>query len=276
MVVKNEEDTLARCLESVKDHISEFLIVDTGSTDGTKSIVSETLVQQGIPGEIVSRKWQNFGHNRTQALKLAQKRGKADWWLMLDADMTVFFHENLLEWLNGDPDPDVVAWKTPIHEEGTNTSYLLPLLIRANAGGKYVGVTHEYLLVEGKQRPILGLNIEHHHDGVHRPEKFERDLKLLAPGVKAKDPRAIFYTAECYRCLGDTAMAIRFYKKRAEMGGWDEEVWYSQFRAAALEQNIAKLLKIWKKRPHRCEPLLEAARIVSRNGTDDVLFVESP
>ena len=31
MIVKNEEDVLARCLESVSDLVDEIVIVDTGS-----------------------------------------------------------------------------------------------------------------------------------------------------------------------------------------------------------------------------------------------------
>ena len=38
MIVKNEEDTLARCIKSVKDIADEIIIVDTGSTDKTREI----------------------------------------------------------------------------------------------------------------------------------------------------------------------------------------------------------------------------------------------
>lgn len=36
MIVKNEEHTIARCLDSVKNIADEIIIVDTGSTDRTK------------------------------------------------------------------------------------------------------------------------------------------------------------------------------------------------------------------------------------------------
>lgn len=36
MIVKNEEQVLARCLDSVADLMDEIIIVDTGSTDRTK------------------------------------------------------------------------------------------------------------------------------------------------------------------------------------------------------------------------------------------------
>ncbi len=40
MIVKNEEDVLARCLDSVADLVEEIIIVDTGSTDKTKEIAA--------------------------------------------------------------------------------------------------------------------------------------------------------------------------------------------------------------------------------------------
>ncbi|MBW2304034.1 MAG: glycosyltransferase, partial [Deltaproteobacteria bacterium] len=38
MIVKNEETTLPRCLESVRGAVDEMIIVDTGSTDSTREI----------------------------------------------------------------------------------------------------------------------------------------------------------------------------------------------------------------------------------------------
>lgn len=40
MIVKNEAETLARCLDSVADLMDEMIIVDTGSTDETKEIAA--------------------------------------------------------------------------------------------------------------------------------------------------------------------------------------------------------------------------------------------
>ena len=40
MIVKNEQDVIARCLESVKNIVDEIIIVDTGSSDRTVEIAS--------------------------------------------------------------------------------------------------------------------------------------------------------------------------------------------------------------------------------------------
>ena len=40
MIVRNEEERLARCLRSVQGAVDEIVIVDTGSMDGTKAIAA--------------------------------------------------------------------------------------------------------------------------------------------------------------------------------------------------------------------------------------------
>ena len=41
MIVRNEEDNLPHCLESVQGLFDEIVVVDTGSTDRTKEIARE-------------------------------------------------------------------------------------------------------------------------------------------------------------------------------------------------------------------------------------------
>ena len=41
MIVKNEEDVIGRCLESVRGMMDEIIVVDTGSEDRTKEIVKQ-------------------------------------------------------------------------------------------------------------------------------------------------------------------------------------------------------------------------------------------
>ena len=79
---KNRAGSLPRCLDSVLAHIGHWIVVDTGSSDGTQSIVREHM--RDVPGELFERPWRDFGWNRSEALRLA--RGKADYVLVMDAD----------------------------------------------------------------------------------------------------------------------------------------------------------------------------------------------
>ena len=75
MIVKDEKDVICRCLASVKPVIDYWVIVDTGSSDGTQEIIRAFMKE--IPGELHERPWINFGHNRNEALELAKGKWPA-------------------------------------------------------------------------------------------------------------------------------------------------------------------------------------------------------
>ena len=80
MIVKNEESTLPKCLNSVKKFVNEIIILDTGSTDKTVKIA------QGYGANVHHFKWCNdFSAARNEALKYVT----GDWVLVLDADETL-------------------------------------------------------------------------------------------------------------------------------------------------------------------------------------------
>jgi transposase len=58
MIVKNEASVIRRCLDSVLAIVSQWVIVDTGLTDGTQDIVREHL--RDLPGELHERPWRDF------------------------------------------------------------------------------------------------------------------------------------------------------------------------------------------------------------------------
>lgn len=267
LMVKNETELLPVAAASVLPLIDSWTVVDTGSEDGTQEMVQRLFAS--LPGELHEREWVDFGLNRTQLLDLA--RGKADWLLLLDADMTVEWHEDFLDWLDDDPDPSVDAWMVEVREDWG--WYRLPLLIRGNQEWRYEGRTHEALDTTGrKRRSLLGLTVHHHPE--HGLEKHERDLGLLQDGYAAGDPRATFYTAQALRGLGRTDEAAAAYRLRASMNGWEEERWYAAYQAAKLDQDVDALLAAHALRPWRHEPLSAAARLVARQPNDDVLFLE--
>jgi len=77
MITKDEEHTLAACLTSVRDVVSQMVIADTGSTDGTVRIARE------FGATVISVPWENhFAKARNAALASMT----TDWVLVLDAD----------------------------------------------------------------------------------------------------------------------------------------------------------------------------------------------
>lgn len=77
MIVKDEEVYLKDCLNSVKDVVDEIVIVDTGSTDKTKTIAEE------FGAKVLDFEWiDDFSAARNFALK----NSSSGWILYLDAD----------------------------------------------------------------------------------------------------------------------------------------------------------------------------------------------
>lgn len=267
MIARDEADHIGAALSSVRGLVDAWVLVDTGSTDGTQRIATEAM--QGVPGKVVQREWLGFADARTAALKAAW--GAADWLLVMDADMTAEAHPRFREWLDTDPDPWTMAWQVEIYDRGLR--YRLPWLLRGDRDWRYEGETHAYLVGEGKQRPVTGLTLTHH--GEYSREKFERDLEVLASGVESKDARSVYYTAWALKALGRTAEAIEMFELRAQLNGWDEERWHSSYMAALLAEDVDALVAVHAARPWRHEPLSQAAKLVAARGArDDMLFLE--
>lgn len=80
LIVKNEEQHLAACLETVKGWVDEIIILDSGSTDKT-----EEIARQYTDKFYVNIEWPGFGAQR----RLAQGYITSDYVLWLDADEQV-------------------------------------------------------------------------------------------------------------------------------------------------------------------------------------------
>ncbi len=126
---------IERSLGSAKPIIDYWVIVDTGSTDGTQEIIKNFL--KDIPGELHERPWKNFAHNRNEALALA--KGKSDYVLILDADDQIVLDENFQL-----PNLDKDFYHVWINLSGT--SYTRPQIIKDSLPWEWVGVLHEALM----------------------------------------------------------------------------------------------------------------------------------
>jgi tetratricopeptide (TPR) repeat protein len=290
MIVKDEAAVIERCLASVRDLIDHWVICDTGSTDGTKRLIAETL--EGIPGELHERPWVDFGHNRTEALRLA--RGKADYLLLLDADWTFEAQSGALEGLTDD-----VYLVRHVHNPAGGFELFNRHLVRGDLDWRYVGAAHEYIETDGPttEGRLEGAWIVNWADGgVGRERRWRRDVELLEKDL-ARDPgnlRSLFYLAQTQRDLGETARALELYAKRAASGGWEEEVYYSLYQVGALSEWPAAaeaLIRAWEYRPARAEALYRlvlglrerdlhqaayalASRGIKIEQPGDILFVE--
>ncbi len=269
MIVKNEARVIARCLRSVLPLLSSWVIVDTGSTDGTQEIVRE--VMKDLPGELYERPWRDFASNRNEALELAE--GRADYLLVIDADDTLSFSPDLTV-------PPLTENEYSLLVQYGSMSHWRSHLFRADAGFHYVGVVHE-VVVGGKGVPATRLpGITYHctTEGARSadPEKYRKDAAALTAALE-KEPgnaRYTFYLAQSHRDAGEPEKAIEVYERRVAMGGWAEEVWYSLYQVAMLTMRlerpapevIAAFLRAYEYRPSRAEAFYQLAAYLRNKG----------
>jgi glycosyltransferase involved in cell wall biosynthesis len=79
IICRNEEDVIGGCLASLGGLSDDVVVLDNGSTDGTKEIVKQAGVR------LIEDTWEGFGRTKNKATRLA----KHDWVLNLDADESV-------------------------------------------------------------------------------------------------------------------------------------------------------------------------------------------
>lgn len=260
MIVRNEAHIVHEVLDAVAPYIASWVIVDTGSVDGTQDVIRNHMARLGIPGQLYERPWRNFGENRSEALALAMGHGDYIW--VIDAD----------DMLTGAPDFTALTadvYELRYHDAGTMT-YWRKQLFRNGLRWRYQGVVHEFpecLDPTHGERLDGDYNIESRRLGARNqdPQKYarDRDLLLAEVGRNPEDARTVFYLAQSYFDLGDFANARAWYERRVEMGGWEEEVFRSMFRVAesmsllgtAWPEVQDAYLRAWEYRPVRAEPL---------------------
>ena len=237
MIVKNEARVIRRCLDSVRDIIDYWVIVDTGSTDGTQDIIRAHF--QDVPGELVERPWRDFAQNRSEALALARPRG--DYTFIIDAD-------DALELQAGFQLPRLSADSYQIDIQDTNIRYQRTQFVSNALAWRYAGVLHEYLTCEGAgPTGTLPLTMRRNHAGARRrdPSTYLNDVAVLEAELgREADPflisRYTFYLAQSYRDSNQPERALEAYLKRADLGYWHEETCVALLQAARLMQTLER------------------------------------
>jgi len=263
MIVKDEAHVIARCLDSVLPFIDRWVIVDTGSSDGTQDVIRQRLSQ--LPGELHERPWCNFEVNRNEALDLA--RTTANFLLFMDADDVLSVPESAKR-----PE-DADAYYLRI-EVGGSYTFSRVNLVNTRRAWRWVGAVHEVIVCPEPHRieHLDGWSIRSLSDSARNRDpkgKFLRDAAMLEVAVAANPThgRDVFYLAQSYRDAGELRLALKWYERRAELGGWEEEVWHSLFQVAVLHERLGDwnqalpaYLAAYDYRPMRLEPLYELSR----------------
>lgn len=187
LIVKNEEQFLERCLQSICDMATQIVVVDTGSTDGTVEIAKK------FKAEVYSFTWNDdFSAARNEALKHVT----GDWVLSLDADEELMpeHKQTLLDEMQA---AKIIGYRVRIFnvgQEAAGCGYV-PRLFRNAPGLFFVGRVHEEIFSSMESR-ANEWGLEHrpgrtailHHgykeEVVADRNKVARNLRLLRTAIE--------------------------------------------------------------------------------------------
>ena len=288
MIVKNETHVIERCLRSVAPFIDRYDITDTGSDDGTPEKIKEIMDELGVPGEVYLSDWKGFGdHNgkigsRTESLRNCD--GKADYAWVIDADDSIVGKFEL-------PDgTDIDAYSLKIQRG--DFVWWRNQIFKVESAWRYEGILHEYAATDKPQPKITRLIGDYAIDartegarnvGISPIEKYSRDAETLKSALEdvPDNTRYQFYLAQSYFDSQQWEKSIEAYRKRVDMGGWPEEVFYSMYRVAILkgimEEPVHEIIREFEEcynyKPDRAEPLYQISRIYRGLGKNALAFM---
>lgn len=177
MIVKNEEELLPHCLNSIKNAVDEMIIVDTGSTDDTVAIA------KNFGAKVYHHPWNNsFSEARNYCLKYAS----GDWILQIDADEELE-QADIPELRRAINDPRyngiIVAILSTIKD---NIHKFYNTRIFRSGKGFYKDIIHEQIITEGERLPT---EIRLYHHGYNLDEKkmqvkWQRTTTLLKKQIE--------------------------------------------------------------------------------------------
>ncbi|MGH1299837.1 glycosyltransferase [Bacillus pretiosus] len=211
MIVKNEEETLNRCLESVKGIPDEIIIIDTGSTDQTKTIASRWTQH------VLEFKWiDDFSAARNYSFHRASK----EYILWLDADDIILPNERekfllLKQSLNRDIDVVSMVYHAALDEHNNVlTSIRRNRLVRTNKNFQWHGIVHEELNVDN-QCNFFHSDVIVTHKKINTGNESNRNLRLYENFIKEKKGEMtihdIFHYARELHKHKRYKMAIEYY-----------------------------------------------------------------
>ena len=217
MIVKNESDVLARCLNSCKNAFDEIIIVDTGSTDNTKQIA------QKFNCKIFDFVWQD---DFSLARNFAFSQAKSDYIMWLDADDVIPKSTLLkIKALKNTFSADVYMLKYNVaFLNGKPTfSFYRERILKNCPSAKWQGAVHECIAPFGK--------VEHVNCAInHKKQKqgdSNRNINIYKKIEKQRELNAreqYYYARELFehKCYSKCAKVLS--KFLAGNKGWVENV----------------------------------------------------
>ncbi len=232
LIVKNEEAQIEDCLRSIRPHVAEICVVDTGSVDRTLEIVSKYAdkFETYLDCNDSDGKIQSFSNARQRSFSLATQ----PWVMWIDGDDEVYGAEKLYDLVTNIKYNKNCMIMFPYeysHDHNGNVTcyHYRERLVSPASHFEWQGAVHEVLvpikpldhLHESKECVIV-----HKRDLNLKPVEKNRNLRILKSNydkVGDSDVRQLYYLGLEYGNINDIDNSIKFHEKYVALSGWDDE-----------------------------------------------------
>lgn len=294
MIVRDEAPVIQRCLESVSNIATSYLICDTGSTDNTVELITEYMALKNIPGEVIKHEWKNFGYNKSYLLEKAQADNMcrdAKYLFWLDADEVYITDPNNY---TSYPTKEDALKLYEFMEENSNGIFHLKThfgglrywrwnLVRNDRKYRWLSPVHEYLVSDpgtgSTHIDFMYLLARKEGNSARDPGRYDRDAEMFEEYLKEHGvqncPREVFYLAQTYESSSKPEgpeLVKKYYDLRITMmNGYNQERYISALRMARRSENDAKLAYLFKAIeicPHRLEAYYELIKYYENKNKD--------
>jgi len=211
MIVKDEERTLARCLDSVQGVADEIIVVDTGSTDRTKEIAAQ------YTDRLYHFNWvDDFSAARNYSFSLATQ----DYMMWLDADDWLKPEDlaallSLKQTLSHNVDVVSMNYNVAFDPLGEPTAVVKrDRLVKRSRQFRWHDPVHEYLAVEG-HRIVSDIAICHSREHCDAERNLRIYERMAARGELFTIRQMQHYAMEL-SANGHYEQAIGLYRRLAE------------------------------------------------------------
>lgn len=281
IMVKNAGEEFRDILTQNLPYMDRYTILDTGSTDNTIAIIKEVLAQKR--GELYQEPFINFRDSRNRLLDLAGDYCHFN--IMLDD--TYVLHGKIREFLDIVRGDDI-ADSFSLTIEDIDTIYTSNRVTKPPKKLRYINLVHEIIQnnhnisIPCEWGGIKDVNSDYMTERTKNRKQNDIDTLMEMLRTDPNNPRTYYYIADSFICMKDWDNAVKWFKKRIEMGGYKSEIQDSLYYIAVIndfylnnpwEECFEWYMKCYDVDPSRSESLYFVGDHYKRIGMKNTAFL---
>lgn len=231
MIVRDNQNTIRPCIESIRPWVDEMIVVDTGSSDETRMIVESYGAKLGYFDWI-----DDFSAARNKSLELAS--GEWIFWMDSDDTITPECGKKLRDLADSEHAEATMAYvmqvRCPSNGDSGCSEFTVVdhvKMFRNREDLRFEGRIHEQVLMPirriGGEVVWTDIYVEHsgsEHSLESRRRKNERDLRILRKDLEERPdhPFILFNFAMTYAEIGEFGEALAWLERCLDVSSPEE------------------------------------------------------